>query len=108
MLIFSILAYSFLAISVLSFIVALKGTSSLYWLSAFGMYFFSFLAGFSIGQFTVGLTFIPLALAIGHSFKWIKTTRQFYFVIIAATLFGMIIVLFNGNVLFYPFFLLFH
>lgn len=107
MFIFSIIAYSFLIISVLSFIFALKGRYKLYWVSTFGIYFFSFLAGFSIGQLTVGLTFIPLSLALGYSFNWIKSKRSFYIVIITAALFGFIIVLFNGNLLFSPFIPLF-
>ncbi|WP_245902264.1 hypothetical protein [Gracilibacillus dipsosauri] len=70
--IFSVIAFSALFIAIVSIFFAIRGKYQFYWVSAVGIYVFSFLAGFSIGQMTVGLTFIPLTLAIGYSFGWIK------------------------------------
>src|SRR5690625_7733168 len=74
--ILTILAYSLLFIAIISFVFAIMYHYHFYWLSALSIYIFSFLGGFSIGQITVGLTFIPLILAIGHSFQWIKSQTQ--------------------------------
>jgi hypothetical protein len=68
----TVIAYVSLLISIITLIFAIRGAHQLYWISAAGIYIFSFLAGFSIGQFTVGLTFILLALAIGYTLGRIK------------------------------------
>ena len=75
-LIYSVIAFSALIIAIVSAIAAIKGKYRFYWISAIAIYIFSFLAGFSIGQITVGLTFIPLLLAIGHSLGWIKNKKH--------------------------------
>ncbi|WP_206747171.1 hypothetical protein, partial [Mycobacteroides abscessus] len=67
MLIFSVIAFAALIISVVSTLSAIKGKSQHYWYAALGVYIFSLIAGFSIGQITVGFTFVLLALAIGYS-----------------------------------------
>ena|SRR5690625_856788 len=100
----TIIAYSFLCIGIISFIAAMVYHYRFYWLSAFGIYIFSFLGGFSIGQLTVGFTFIPLFLAIGHSFHWIKNQTQRIIFLSAGCLVGFISVVFIGNYLFYPLF----
>lgn len=76
--IFSIIAYSALVTAIVSLIFAISGRHRLYWISAIAIYIFSFITGFSIGQLTVGLTFIPLTLAIGFSFGWIKRKADSY------------------------------
>jgi len=74
--IFSVIAFSALVIAMVSIFFAIRGKYQFYWACAFGIFIFSFLAGFSIGQMTVGLIFIPITMAIGHSFGWIKSKIQ--------------------------------
>jgi len=105
---FSIIAFSSLVIAMISTYFASKGSSRLYWVSALAIYIFSFLAGFSIGQITVGFTFIPLALAIGYSFRWIKNKTDSMYFICLGVLIGFLMVSFVGNFLFYPLFSLLH
>src|SRR5690625_7221144 len=85
---FSIIAFSSLVIAMISTYFAIKGSSRLCWVSALAMYIFSFLAGFSIGQITVGCTFIPLALGSGYSFRWIKNKTGSMDVICCGVLMG--------------------
>src|SRR5690625_6555113 len=99
--ILTILAYSLLFIAIISFVFAIMYHYHFYWLSALSIYFFSFLGGFSIGQITVGLTFIPLILAIGHSFQWIKSQTQGLILMAAGCLIGLLSVVFIGNYIFY-------
>ncbi|HHY72158.1 MAG TPA: hypothetical protein GX497_02805 [Bacillus bacterium] len=106
--IFSVIAFSALIVAILSLFFAIKGKYQLYWMSAIGIYIFSFLAGFSIGQITVGLTFIPLTLAIGHSFGWIKNKRNFIIFLFSGVIIGFLLVVYVGNYLFYPFIPLFN
>lgn len=70
---YSLLAYLSLFLFLVTTIFAIKGDHKYYWFAALFVYIFSFLSGFSVGQLTIGLTFIFLILAIGYSFKWIKT-----------------------------------
>jgi len=105
---FSIIAFSSLVIAIGSTYFASKGSFQLYWVSAFAIYIFSFLAGFSIGQLTVGFTFIPLSLAIGHSFRWIKSKKDSMYFICFGVLIGFLMVFFVDNLLFYPLFSLLH
>lgn len=82
----------------------MKGNYRLYWLSTLGMYIFSFIAGFSIGQLTIGLTFIPLSLAIGHTFRWIKNRLHSMLFLFIGVLVGVIVILFVDDTwLFIPF-----
>lgn len=100
--IFSVIAFSALIVATVSTFFAVKGQHQLYWVSAVAIYIFSFLAGFSIGQLTVGLTFVPLALAIGYSFGWIKNNRSSIIFLCSGILFGIFIMIYAGNLLFYP------
>lgn len=82
----------------------MKGNYRLYWLSTLGMYIFSFIAGFSIGQLTIGLTFIPLSLAIGHTLRWIKNRLHSMLFLFIGVLVGVILILFVDDTwLFIPF-----
>lgn len=108
MLIFSVIAFFALIVAIVSTFFAIKGRYHLYWVSAIGIYVFSFLAGFSIGQMTVGLTFIPLTLAIGYSFGWIKNKKQSSLFLCLGILIGFLMVIYVGNLLFYPLFTLFN
>ena len=104
MFIFTVIAYTSLFIALLATIFAIKGYHRLYWVAAVCIYIFSFLAGFSIGQLTVGFTFILLALAIGYTFDWIKNMIQVLtFTGIGAGI-GVVIVLYSGEWKFLPFF----
>jgi hypothetical protein len=105
--IFSIIAFSALIVAVVSIFFAIKGKYQLYWISAIGIYIFSFLAGFSIGQITVGLTFIPLTLAIGFTLGWIKNKMDSILFLCLGILIGFLMVLYVDDAwLFFPFWLL--
>lgn len=102
--IFSAVAFSALIVAVFSIFYAIKSNYRLYWVSAIGMYIFSFLAGFSIGQITVGLTFIPLTLAIGFSLGWIKNKIHSIITLCLGVLVGLLMVLYVDDAwLFFPF-----
>ncbi len=105
--IFSLIAFSALIIAIVSIFFAIRGKYQFYWISAIGIYIFSFIAGFSIGQMTVGLTFIPLTLAIGYSFGWIKNKIHSIIFLCLGILIGFLMVIYVGNLLFYPLFPLF-
>jgi hypothetical protein len=103
-LIFSVIACSSLIIAIISTIFALKGNIGFYWISAIGIYIFSFLAGFSIGQFTVGFTFVFLSMSIGFTFKLIKRKLDYVIFISGGVLVGFLMVFFVDDYwLFYPF-----
>jgi hypothetical protein len=93
----TIIAYVSLLVSVMCVIFAIKGIYQLYWISAAGIYIFSFLAGFTIGQFTVGLTFIFLSLAVGYSLGRIKGKAQYSLFAGAGIIIGFIMVAFVSN-----------
>lgn len=102
--IFTVIAWVALSVAVLSFIIAFLGKRQFYWMSAFAIYVFSFIAGFSIGQRTVGLTFIPLTLAIGYSSGWLKTNRDYLLTVGAGLLIGVLVVMFvDDSYTFFPF-----
>ncbi|UOQ50046.1 hypothetical protein MUN88_08285 [Gracilibacillus caseinilyticus] len=106
MLIFSVIAYTSLILAIVSLLLAIRGKYLYYWVSALAMYLFSYIAGFSIGQLTVGFTFIPLALAIGHSFSWIKNTSHSMMFLCLGMAAGFILVFYVDNYwLFLPFWL---
>jgi hypothetical protein len=103
MFIFSFIAFSALIIAIVTAFFAIRGNYRFYWVSALGIYLFSFIAGFSIGQLTVGLTFIPLALAIGHTFRWIRTKVHSIIFVSLGIIFGVLMVLFVDDAwLFFP------
>jgi hypothetical protein len=106
--IFSVIAFSALIVAVVSIVFAIKGRHQFYWIAAIGIYIFSFLAGFSIGQLTVGFTFIPLALAMGFTFGWIKSKVHRIMFICLGIIIGILSVLFVDDAwLFFPFWFLF-
>ena len=107
MLIFSVIAFFAVMIAIASTFFAVIGKYQFYWGSAIGIYIFSLLAGFSIGQIMVGLTFIPLALAIGHSLGWIKNKIHSSIFLCIGILIGFLIVFYVDDAwLFFPFWLL--
>ncbi|HLR71053.1 MAG TPA: hypothetical protein VK085_06440 [Pseudogracilibacillus sp.] len=108
MLIYTIIAYSALIMSIVSFIIALKGRTIFYWVSALSIYLFSFLSGFSIGQITVGLTFIPITLGVAVSLGWIRQNFHHALFTGLGVAIGVIMVAFWGNKLFYPIFIWFN
>jgi len=102
--IFSIIAFSALVVAIVSLVIAISGKHRHYWICAIAIYIFSFIAGFSIGQLTVGLTFIPLSLAVGLSFGWIRRKSDYLWSVGAGTLIGVIVVLFVDDYwTFFPF-----
>lgn len=72
MLIFSILFYLLVGITILAVVLALKINPKYYWIGGLTSYFFSFLGSFSIGIYTLSITFVLLALALAHKMGWIK------------------------------------
>ena len=102
--IFSVIAFSALIVAIVSTFFAIKGKYRFYWIAAIGIYIFSFLAGFSIGQMTVGLTFIPLTLAICYSFGWIKNKIHSIIFLCIGILIGVLLIIYVGDLLFYPLF----
>jgi hypothetical protein len=100
---FTAIAYGSLFVSVMSVIFAIKGNHQLYWISAAGIYIFSFLAGFTIGYFTVGLTFVFLSLAIGYSFRRIKGKADYSLFVGAGIVIGFLMVVYVGSWVFMPF-----
>ncbi|MBD2867894.1 hypothetical protein [Paenibacillus arenilitoris] len=106
MAIFSVIAFSALAIAIVTFLLAVIGRPRFYWISAISIYVFSFMAGFSIGQLTVGLTFIPLALAIGFSSGRINRRAHTYWFAGVGALIGIVAVVFVDDYwTFWPFWL---
>ncbi|MFC4559006.1 hypothetical protein ACFO3D_12460 [Virgibacillus kekensis] len=79
----------------------------MYWITALATYLFSFLAGFGIGQITVGFTFVFIILAIAHSFNWIKNGMHYMaFLVSGLVIGGLAITYVDDALLFFPFVLL--
>jgi hypothetical protein len=101
--IFTVIAFSALIVSIVSTFFAIKGKHQLYWIAAIGIYIFSLIAGFSIGQFTVGLTFVLLALASSYSFNLVKTKLHVTTCVGLGILIGVLMVFYVDDYwLFYP------
>jgi hypothetical protein len=101
--IFTLIAFSALIVSIVSTFFAIKGKHQLYWIGAIGIYIFSLIAGFTIGQITVGLTFVLLALAIGYSFNLVKNKLNLTTCVGLGFLFGVLMVFYADHYwLFYP------
>ncbi|WP_449537583.1 hypothetical protein [Ferdinandcohnia sp. Marseille-Q9671] len=102
--IFSVLAFLSFILFFVTIALAIRGKHNYYWGAALSSYIFSFLAGFSIGQLTVGLPFICLILAIGYSFKWIRTKVQALLSLGIGILIAYVLVIYVDDAyLFYPF-----
>jgi hypothetical protein len=101
--VFTIIALAALLISFLSIRMAIRGKHKYYWIAALGSYIFSLIAGFSIGQVTVGFTFVLLSLAIGYTFRLIKDKYRLIGFVSFGILVGMMMVLIVDDFwLFYP------
>jgi len=104
MFIFTVIAFTSLIIAVVAIVMAVRGKRNHYWTAAAAIYIFSFLAGFSIGQLTVGITFVLVVLALGYSLKLIKTHLQLFTFLFAGMATGILLVMFVDDYwLFYPF-----
>lgn len=101
---YTILFYSLFLLFIITFILAINGRPALYWIAALSIYVCSFLGGFSIGQITVGLTFIPLTLGIASVFGLMKKRYQSALFAGVGLIIGVFAVIFIGNELFYPIF----
>ncbi|MDQ8739173.1 hypothetical protein [Paenibacillus sp. LHD-38] len=98
-----IVAYSSLFISLITTVLAIMGYRQLYWIAALGIYIFSIIAGFTVGQFTVGLTFVFLTLAISHSLRVLKGKLRSTLIVGFGFLLGMFMVVFvDDKWLFFP------
>ncbi|WP_042463270.1 hypothetical protein [Neobacillus dielmonensis] len=100
---FSLILILSLILFILSISFALKGKKRYYYLAAIAIYIFSLIASWSIGQITVGLTSIFLALAIGYSLNLIKTRLQITICSGIGMLIGLFVVFFIDDAyLFFP------
>ncbi|WP_163103051.1 hypothetical protein [Peribacillus alkalitolerans] len=103
MFIFSVIAFTALIGLIVSIILAIKGKHQFYWFAAIGIYIFSLIGAWSIGQFTVGLTFVLLALAIGYTLNLIKTKLQYTTFVVVGFLVGFLMIAFVDDYwLFFP------
>lgn len=101
MLLFSVIAFAALIISIVSTFFAVKGKHQLYWIAAIGIYIFSLIEGFSLGKITVGSTFV--ALAIGNTLNMIKNKVHFRTFLGVGFLVGILMVAFVDDYwLFFP------
>lgn len=100
--IYSIIAYAALIVAIITTFFAIKGKHQLYWLSALGIYLFSFMSGLSIGIITVGLTFISLTLATGYTLNLIKSKEHQLIFLGLGILIGVLMVIYVGPWLFFP------
>lgn len=102
--IFSFLAFFLLITSIIIFFSSFNKDSKKYWLVGLCIYFFSALAGFSIGIYTVSITFIFFALAVKQSITIFRVSKYSSLISILIGLlcwFGIYII--NGlNWIFYP------
>lgn len=97
------IAYLALLMTLITTIMAIKGYYYLYWIAAISIYIFSAIAGFTIGQWTVGLTFVFVILAIGYSFGWIRSKLSCAIFVVIGILMGLFMVVFVDDYwLFYP------
>lgn len=101
---FSILFYLFLAITIISVILAIKKDPKYYWVGALTSYIFSFLGSWSIGIYTLSITFVLLALALAHKMGRIKNNFSSLIVIFIALLIWLLSITFIDDYwLFFPF-----
>jgi hypothetical protein len=104
---FTAIAYGSLLVCVMSVIFAIKGAHQLYWISAVGIYVFSFIAGFTIGQITISFTFVFLSLAIGYALGRIKGKAHYVLFAGVGIITGFLMIVFVGSWVFLPFWKLF-
>ncbi|SFB28641.1 hypothetical protein SAMN04488072_11340 [Lentibacillus halodurans] len=100
------IAYTLLLMTLVFVVLAVMGRYQMYWAAALSNYIFSFLAGFSIGQLTVGLTFVFLMLAIAHSFNRIKNRLHYMGFLLSGLVIGALLLIFVKSWLFWPFWVL--
>ncbi|WP_164669848.1 hypothetical protein [Virgibacillus doumboii] len=98
--------YTLVSVTLISVAFAIKGDhqARLYWIAALTSYVLSFLGGFSVGQITVGFTFVFVMLAIAHSFNWVKNGLYYAGFLMLGLVIGGIMVFFVDDYwLFFPF-----
>ncbi|ALX48883.1 hypothetical protein [Lentibacillus amyloliquefaciens] len=100
---FTVIAYAMLLMTLISVILAAMGRYWLYWIAALSIYIFSFLAGFSIGQLTVGLTFVFITLAAAHSFNLIHNSLHYMVFLLLGVIIGALLIVLVRSWLFWPF-----
>lgn len=102
----SFIAFATLFLAIAFAIVAFMGKPkpAWFWAAALAMYMFSFLGSFSIGLYTLVIVFCLLALAIAHSFHWIKSRTHSVSTVAAAIFAWAISIKYVDDYwLFYPF-----
>lgn len=66
------LAFAMLVAAFITVVLAIKKGPGWYWLTGVFMYLFSYLAGFSIGLYTLSFTFVFWALGFVYSLRLVK------------------------------------
>jgi len=103
-LIFSILFYLSVGITFFLILLSIKKHPKYYWLGALTSYIFSFLGSWSIGLYTLSITFVLLALAFSHKMGWIKSIFHSLVVIVISLLIWFLSITFIDDYwLFFPF-----
>lgn len=93
--------------TVVAIVLGTGGRPQLYWWAALSSYVCAFLSSFSIGLYILSLSFALLSLAVGHSFRWIRTLwHSVGAVAIGLALWLLAVLTIDDYVLFFPFRLL--
>ncbi len=101
---FTFIFYGFVLFTLIAVVLAIKGEHKMYWVAALCTYIFSFLGGFSIGQLTVGLTFVFIVLALAYSLNWVKSGLHYVaFLVFGFVIGGIMVVYVDDAWLFFPF-----
>jgi len=98
----TIIFYGTLFVAILSIVFAIIVSYHFYWLAAVAIYTFSLIGGFSIGQATVALVFIPIVMGIGHALKRVNTNLEALVYLGFGCILTSLVLFFKmGNYLFY-------
>lgn len=77
---------SSLTLAFITIILGIGVNPNWYFISAFMMYIFSFMTGFTIGYYMLSITFSLFLLAIAHSFVKVKDNYFWNFLVSVASL----------------------
>ena len=78
----TVIALYSLILALVAFFLGIEHSPKWYFVSAFAMYIFSFMTGFSIGRYMLNVTFSLLALALAHLL--VKTRQKFWSLLLSA------------------------
>lgn len=105
-----VIAVVFVCLAVFTLVaggLGVTGRPQWYWWAALSSYVCAFLSSFSIELYILSLTFILLSLALGHSFRLVRTLRHAILAsVIGLAVWFLAVTLIDDSVLFLPFRLL--